>query len=580
MQSDIHVTTARDTVRVTFDDLVLEGAVGTTTEAFLKKMEAETGPFETPPMGAIVNGELRELNYPITIDSNVSPILLTHGDGRRIYRRTLVFLLTTVAHELWPDCRISVRYAVPDGGFYCTRLCLDPFTPHELELLEQRMCQVVEEDAPITKRVVPLEEAEALFKSRNEADKLRLLEQRDRPELVLYRLRGHDDYYYGYMLPSTGLLKYFRLIWVREGFILQYPRTETPTQLRPLRAYDKLSHVFHQTDEWLDRMEVQDIGKLNRIVRDHNRLHELVLVAEALHEQNIAHIAGEICRANQDRGVRLVLIAGPTSSGKTTFSKRLAIQILAHGLKTFTLELDNYFVDRDLTPLDENGEYDFEALGAVNLELFNAHLLKLFNNEPVQLPRFDFHTGKSVPGLSVQLNKKQIVIIEGIHGMNPALVPHIPAERLYRVYVSALTQLNVDAHNRVTTTDVRMLRRIVRDARRRNYSATETLLRWPSVRRGEKRNIFPYQENADIMFNSALPYELTAIRPLAEPLLFQVTPGQPPHIEAKRLLSFLRWVRPMQPEQQEFIPDTSLLREFVGNSSLNNYHPGRLIDDE
>ena len=364
MQSNIQVTTARDTIRVTFgDDLVLEGAVGTTAEAFLKKMEAETTPFETPPMGAIVNGELRELNYPITTDSTISPILLTHGDGRRMYRRTLVFLLTAVANELWPECRISVRYAVPDGGFYCTRLCPDPFTPQELELLEQRMREVVEENAPITKRVVPLEEAEALFKSRNEDDKLRLLEQRDRPELVLYTLRGHDDYYYGYMLPSTGLLKYFRLIWVREGFILQYPRTEAPTQLRPIRAYDKLSNVFHQTDEWLDRMEVEDIGKLNRIVRDDNRLHELVLVAEALHEQNVAHIAGEICRANRDRGVRLVLIAGPTSSGKTTFAKRLAIQILAHGLKTFTLELDNYFVDRVLTPLDENGEYDFRGIG-------------------------------------------------------------------------------------------------------------------------------------------------------------------------------------------------------------------------
>jgi uridine kinase len=268
-----------------------------------------------------------------------------------------------------------------------------------------------------------------------------------------------------------------------------------------------------------------------------------------------------------------VLIAGPSSSGKTTFSKRLAIQLLAHGLRPLTLGLDNYFVDRDSTPRDSTGDYDFEALEAINLSLFNQHLLELFDNQKVQMPRYDFHTGKSLKGREVQLHRKQIIIIEGIHGLNPDLVPDIQEELIYRIYVSALTQLNIDSHNRVPTTDVRLLRRIVRDARTRGYNATDTLSRWGSVRRGERTNIFPYQENADIMFNSALVYELATLRPLAEPLLLQVNPKTPAHIEAKRLLSFLGWVRPLMPGQLEIIPDTSLLREFIGGSSLADYQP-------
>jgi uridine kinase len=343
--------------------------------------------------------------------------------------------------------------------------------------------------------------------------------------------------------------------------------------LRPIRAYDKLSRVFRQADQWLKQLAIEDIGRLNSVVQQPNWLHELVLVAEALHEQNVASIARQIHEAHQQRGIRLVLIAGPSASGKTTFSKRLAIQLLAHGLRPFTLELDNYFVDREQTPRDEHGDYDFEALGAVDLPAFNSDLMQLIRHEEVQLPRFDFFSGKSYPGRRVQLKENQIIIVEGIHGLNPALVPEIPPELVFRVYVSALTQLNVDAHNRVPTTDVRLLRRIVRDANQRGYNATDTILRWPSVRRGEKDNIFPYQENADALFNSALVYELAALRPLAEPLLLQVEFGTQPHLEAKRLLSFLRWVRPLTTEQLELIPDTSLLREFIGKSSLANYHP-------
>jgi uridine kinase len=441
------------------------------------------------------------------------------------------------------------------------------------------MRQIVDADAPIEKRVVPLDEAIGLFESRREQDKLRLLEQRTRDHLTLYTLRGRDDYYYGYMVASTGVLRYFRLIWVRDGFILQYPRQEDPSRLKPIRAYDKLSRVFRQADDWLQMLGVEDVGHLNRIIRDGRHIQELILVAEALHEQHVAEIAQEIVQRYHEGGVRLALIAGPSSSGKTTFAKRLAIQLITNGLRPLMLELDNYFVDRELTPRDEQGEYDFEALGAVNVKLFNEHLVRLSAGEEVDLPRFDFMAGKSVAGRTVRLEANQIVLVEGIHGLNPNLVSDVPRNLLFRVYVSALTQLNIDNHNRIPTTDVRLLRRIVRDARTRGHDAASTLRRWASVRRGEKINIFPYQENADAMFNSALVYEVAALRPLVEPLLLQVPLGTPAHIEAKRLLSFLGWVRPLPTEYQRLIPDTSLLREFVGDSILDDYNPYRPADD-
>ncbi len=571
----------RESVRVTFGDgRVFEGPIGATIEAFLLAANGgTTGEGGDLIMGGILDGTLRELAYPVRRDATLEPVLLASSDGGRIYRRSLVMLMVTAADELWPGIKVSVRYSVPEGGYYCKILNREPLGDQELARLEAHMRQIVETNDPITKRVVPLAEAVRLFADRNDDDKLRLLEQRTRNDLTLYSLRGRDDYYYGYMLSCTGYLRYFRLVNINGGFILQYPLKEHPTELLPITAYSKLGAVFQQADAWLERMGVEDIGSLNRIVRE-NRVHELILVAEALHEQHIASIAGEIQRQHTEQGARLVLIAGPSSSGKTTFSKRLAIQLLAHGLRPFTLELDNYFVNRELTPRDESGEFDFEALGAINLPLFNEQLLQLMAGQFVQLPRFDFISGRSMPGRQVQLKQNQIIIIEGIHGLNPALVPAIPPDKIFRVYVSALTQLNTDTHNRVPTTDVRLLRRIVRDARHRGYNATETLKRWGSVRNGEKRNIFPYQENADVMFNSALVYELAALRSLAEPLLLQVEPGTPPHIEAKRLLSFLRWVHPLSPKQQAMIPDTSLLREFIGSSSLHDYHPGEMNGHE
>ncbi len=570
----ITVSQPRTAIRVTLDDgLVLEGPVGTTVEQFLGAA-ARINPqrFPYPLMAGVLDGRLRELSHPVTRDATLVPVSLASSDGGRIYRRSLVMLLATAVDELWPGRKVAVSYAVPDGGFYCKMLDSSPLTRDEMVRLYTHMRSIVEDNSPISKRTLPLDKAVALFEARGDTDKVRLLEQRTRNELTIYTLRGRDDYYYGYMVPATGCLQYFRLLPAPPGFILQYPRQENPVHLGDMAAHGKLTQVFREADDWLRRMGVEDVGRLNRIVRE-NRVNELILVAEALHEQRVAFIAREICDKYKEHNTRLVLISGPSASGKTTFSKRLAIQLLAHGLRPFTVELDNYFVDRDKTPRDENGEYDFEALAAVNLELFNQHLFELVSGRPVTLPRFNFLSGKSETGTNVQLQHNQIIIIEGIHGLNPALLPSFPADMVHRVYVSALTQLNIDAHNRVPTTDVRLLRRIVRDARLRGYTVTDTLLRWQSVRRGEKRNIFPFQENADSMFNSALVYELAALRPLVEPLLLQARPGTPAHIEANRLLSFLSWVQPFTPEQIAMIPDTSLLREFIGGSILHDYHP-------
>lgn len=574
----IHVTEPRTDVHIQLESgLTLSGAIGTPLQSFLE-VDRQHHPerYPTEIIGGVLNGRLRELGYPLKADGKLTPVLMSSSDGNRIYRRSLVLLMSAAAQEIFPAVKVSVRYAVYEGGFYCTLQNRHPFSADELVQLQTHMRQMVAEALPIVKQLLPIEEAVSMFKARGADDKLRLLEQRERQELVVYQLRDHVDYHYGYMLPTTGFMKFFQLVHMDEGFVLQYPRAGYEgREMPPINPHSKLKKVFQQADEWLSLMGVEDIGRLNSIVR-RNRTQELILVAEALHEQRIANIAGKIQRRHQSGSVRTVLIAGPSSSGKTTFAKRLAIQLLAHGVVPFTLELDNYFVDREHTPRDENGDYDFETLEAVDVALFNEHLLALMRGERVQLPRFNFKTGKREVGREAQVAVNNVIIIEGIHGLNPNLVPDIPDDNIYRVYVSALTQLNVDTSNRVPTTDVRLLRRIVRDALHRGWSAQDTLQRWTSVRRGEKRNIFPYQENADSMFNSALVYELAALRPLAEPLLLQVEGETSPHIEANRLLSFLRWVQPLTPEQREAIPDTSLLREFIGGSSLDHYHSSRL----
>jgi len=367
------------------------------------------------------------------------------------------------------------------------------------------------------------------------------------------------------MVPSSGYLIWFSLELAEGGFTLRFPRRAKPEEIQPLHNYPKLLSTFRRYGDWLELLEIDSVGALNDAVAA-GRIQEIVLVSEALHDQHIAEIASQISD-NRDE-IRVVLIAGPSSSGKTTSSRRLSIQLLAHGLQPFPLELDNYFVDRSKTPLQENGEYDFEHIDALDRDRLSNDLIKLIRGDKVHLPKYDFFTGQSTAGEEIQLKHGQIIILEGIHGLNPNLIPQIPSSQTFRIYISALTQLNLDRQNRVSTTDTRLLRRILRDARTRGYSPQETIGRWESVRRGEKRYIFPYQENADVMFNSALVYELAAIKPLIEPLLRQVPFGTPEHIEVKRLLALLEWFLPVE---ATFIPDNSLLREFIDGSILKDF---------
>jgi uridine kinase len=569
----IYISEPRDTVQVQINgSIYLEAPIHTTAGEFLQSAQEKNLTDENSVVACICNNKLRELTYPIEEDSQLTPITLHDSDGSRIYRRSLILLLTSAANEIMPDTQINVSYAVPDGGFYCEVKSRSPLSIDEVNIIETRMKEMVKANLPITKRISPLSDAVQVFQSRQEHDKVRLMVYRNEDYLTLYKLNGREDYYYGYMVPSTKYLHTFQLIHQDNGFIMQYPHTSQPNQLKPLSTQNKLINVFHETDDWLERMNVEDIGKLNTFI-EHDQVQELILIAEALHEQRVASIARQIVDQYSSSGTRVVLIAGPSSSGKTTFSKRLAIQLLAHGLRPFTLEMDNYFVDRHLTPRDEHGEYDFESLYALNLTLFNQQLSDLLAGKAIQLPAFDFHTGKSSLGRKVNLTEKQIIIIEGIHGLNPGLVTQINNSLIFRVYVSALTALNIDSHSRIPTTDVRLIRRIVRDAAHRGYDAQDTLARWKSVRKGEKRNIFPYQENADAIFNSALVYELAALRPLADNLLLKVMPQTSEHIEANRLLSFLKWVKPLSESQMQLIPDTSLIREFIGGSILQDYRP-------
>jgi len=519
-----------------------------------------------PFIAALVNGELRELTYKIWTDAGVEPLFLSDSDGIRIYRRSLSFLLITVVRELFPEAFIFVDHSLPFGGFFCEVGGRKPFSEEDLAEIESRMHQIVDDDFPIRRERVPLDEAIDLFCGRGETDKAKLLNRREKDDLKLYNLRDSRDYFHGYMVPSTGYLRYFTLHKWSPGFVLQYPRRTDPTDLLPVRVYPQLTAIFREYGKRLRLLGVDSVSGLNEAIYS-GRIREIVLVSEALHEQRIAQIADQI---NQHESVRLVLIAGPSASGKTTFSKRLSIQLLAQGIQPFPLALDDYFVDREKTPRDASGNFNFEALEALDVSLFNEHLQALMRGEKVQLPRFNFRTGRREEGEEVQLGPDHVVIVEGIHGLNPRLVAGVPDERIYRIYVSALTQLNIDRHNRVPTTDTRLIRRIVRDATYRGYTAEETLDHWDMVRRGEKKYIFPYQEHADIMFNSALVYELAVLKELAEPLLLQVKPSSPRYVEVKRLLALLRWFEICG---SELIPDNSILREFVGGSILRDYTP-------
>ncbi len=542
------------------DGRVLSGPRGTQVGEFLHRVKDDFG---APIVAAIINNEIHELTYLVEIESHCIPVTMDGADGARIYRRSLVFLIEIAFADLFPKGKLTIDHSVSSGGFYCQVTERDALTQSELDSLKSYMQKLVNEDHPLGRKQVPIQDAIQYFKALGYEDKVRLFSHRQKDYLTLYSFGERMDYLHGYMVPSTGYLRWFDLNLTNGGFTLQFPRRHAPTHLEPMGDYPKLLNTFRQYGDWLTRLDIDNVGALNDAIQS-GRADEIVLVSEALHEQNVGDIAQQIAQKNS----RIILIAGPSSSGKTTTSRRLAIQLLARGISPFPLELDNYFVDRARTPLDEDGKTDFESLEALDITRLAEDIEKLLSGDKVQLPRYNFKSGMSEAGDLIQLKDGQPLILEGIHGMNPRLISDRWAGAAFRVYVSALTQLNLDRHNRVSTTDTRLIRRMVRDARERGYSATQTISRWESVRRGEKRHIFPYQENADVMFNSALVYELAALKPLAEPLLRQVQHRAPEYIEARRLLAFLEWFLPLD---TSLIPANSIMREFLGGSSLKDF---------
>ncbi len=554
----------RDTIEIYLSDgRVIRAKRNTTLEEIFQILPEWKNP---PIVGAIVNGQLRELTYPVKMDAEVKTLNMSDVDGARIYRRSLTFLLEAAFEEIFPEAKVTIDHAVASGGYYCQIEGFELFSEEKMRLLEQHMRDIVKADKKFERKEVPLAEAIEYFKRNKQFDKIRLLKYRTKSHLVLYQLGEQKDYHHGYMVPSSGYLEFFKLIWMdSKSFILQYPRRRSPMMLEKIPENQQLMATFRQYGSWLKRLGVDNVGGLNDAIEE-KRIREIILVSEAFHEMRIADIARRI--SSDTRRIRIVLIAGPSSSGKTTFSKRLSVQLLAQGITPFPLEMDNYFVDRELTPKDEKGEYDFESIDALNRSLMEEHLSQLIIGEEVQLPKFNFKEGKSYPGEIVQLESDQVILLEGIHGLNPKLLEKIPPEHTFRIYISCLTQLNLDRHNRISTTDTRLIRRIVRDARERGYSAYDTIKRWESVGRGEKSHIFPYQDNADEVMNSALVYELSALKPFVEPLLRQVPFGTYEYVEAKRILSFLDWFLTIKTEK---IPDNSILQEFLGASILKNF---------
>lgn len=513
-----------------------------------------------PIVVAKVNNDVKDLQTVVCRDCTVEFVDLASEDGRRVYQRSLAFVMVTATRDLYPDGEVTVEHSL-SKGLYCELNLGREVTADDIAKLEQRMAAIIAEDRPFVRRSLPRAEAIALFAAAGQEEKVRLLRQLKRENVSLYYCGESYDYFYGTMTPSTGYLKVFELKYYPPGFVLRFPEKEAPARLPVFDDQPKLFKIFQEAEQWGKILRCPYVANLNEFV-EAGQSAEIIRIAEALHEKKLAHIADYISE-NCGR-VRVILVAGPSSSGKTTFAQRLNVQLRVNGLRPVPVSLDDYFVDRAHTPRDEKGDYDFEAIEAIDLELFNEHLVRLLKGESVKLPTYDFMTGqREYRGRQIHIESDQPLIIEGIHGLNERLTRSVSRDQKVKIYISALTQLSIDNHNRIPTTDTRLIRRIVRDSQFRSHDALKTLKVWPSVRRGEERNIFPFQEEADIMFNSALIYELGVLRNCAEGLLSQIGPEHPEYSEAKRLLNFLGYFAPIAADD---IPGNSLIREFVGKS--------------
>lgn len=528
-----------------------------------------------PVLAALVDNKLKSLDYRIINPHNVRFVGYDHPDGRRTYIRSLCFVLQNVVRKMFPDKVLAIDYSLP-SGLYCEVRELDAMedgrpkvffmTDDQIAEIASRMRKMIEADMPFSKRMLTLDECEKLFAANHQYAKVDLFKTLGRPHNNVYFLDGQADTFYGPLAPSTGVLKIFDIMGFNDGFCLQYPMDGTPDKVLPMKRQSKLAKALEEHSDWCSVMGVHGVGKLNETVLS-GKVVDLINLSEALHERKYAAIADQIYARRGS--VKIVFIAGPSSSGKTSTSKRLALQCRILGLNPKVIELDNYFVERERTPRDENGEYDFECLGAMDLELLGRQLNDLLAGKEVEIPRFDFKEGrKYFEGRMMMLGEKDILIMEGIHALNPAMIPGVDPSKVFRVYASALTSLSIDENNNISTSDNRMLRRMIRDNRTRGVVPEDTILRWQSVRRGENRNIFPFQEHADAVFNSAHIFELPVLKYYAEPLLRRISPTSPAYVEATRLLKFLGYIVALSPAEIAAIPPTSILREFIDGQTL------------
>ena len=526
-------------------------------------------------LAALVDNKLKSLDYKVINPHNIRFVGYDHPDGRRTYIRSLCFVLQKVVREMFPDKVLVIDYSLP-SGLYCEIRELKPLedgrpsvhfvTDAEIEAIEEQMRKIIAADLPFTKTMMSLDDCCRIFESQHQHEKVNLIKTIGRFNYNVYELDGCLDTFHGPLIPSTGLLTTFDITAFNDGFCLQYPMEGDTDKVLPMKRQSKLATALKEHSDWCSVMGVRGVGTLNNMVLS-GKIVDLINLSEALHERKYAEIANQIYARRGS--VKIVFIAGPSSSGKTSTSKRLALQCRILGLNPRVIELDNYFVERELTPRDENGEYDFEALGAMDLDLLGRQLNELLEGKSVEIPRFDFKEGrKYFEGNFMQLHEKDILIMEGIHALNPAMIPGVDPSKVFRVYASALTSLSIDENNNISTSDNRMLRRMIRDNRTRGVVPEDTIMRWNSVRRGENRNIFPFQENADALFNSAHIFELPVLKYYAEPLLRRISPNSPAYTEASRMLKFLDYIVALSPAEIAAIPPTSILREFIAGQTL------------
>ncbi len=528
----------------------------TTLEEIAKSYQKEDEPMI---MAALINNHFKELTEYIAEDVEIKWVDLTESDGVRIYQRTLSFVFIRAAMEIFRNIKVNIRHSL-SKGLYCDFNFTRELSEDDVCKIKDRMKEIINAKEKIKKEVMLRTDAIQMFRDLDFNSKAELLEHLNNEYVSVYSCGWMKNYFYGYMLPNVSYLKYFDVIKAGKGVILRHPTNFSPMGLPPYEKHIKLGKVFREAEEWGDIVSVKDVSELNDSIED-GSYKELMLLGEALHEKKVAQIADIISKANK----KVILIAGPSSSGKTTFANRLKIQLKVNGYNPITLSTDDYFVERENTPLDENGEYDFESIRAVDTKLFNQNLNDLIDGKEVDLPIFNFVTGKKEYGKKLlKINENQPIIIEGIHGLNEVLTSDISADIKFKIYISDLTQLNIDNHNRIPTTDTRLIRRIVRDSKYRGHDANRTIELWPNVRKGEEKNIFPFQEEADIMFNSALSFELAVLKKHAEPLLKEIMDESESYKEAKRLLNFLSYFKSV--EDDDIVPRTSILKEFIGGS--------------